>query len=166
MTGDAVQAGLNAWIKESERDDLTLNQDVASFLDLWKKKLDNRMHVLIISEILAFISQPRQEPILRELMEHCLYDYCYVQSYIFTNGKKAEEGANEVEKGFYIDNLNPLSDDFVKALKRFMGMNKEQYLAALRRILIQLNKILVFVDWAGQYEKYHNEDLAKGKAIA
>lgn len=115
---------------------------------------DKQMQILIVKEMIDFLIQPRQKPILKELVAMQLYTFCYFKS------------EDMFEQNFKLKNNNAPKDAahyyFKKSVEYLLTLRDKDVFQALHNFIFHMIiQNLLLIDWAGQYEKYENEDKLK-----
>jgi hypothetical protein len=127
--------------------------------------IDRIMHKAIMLEILAFLSQPRQMPILQSLIEMFLF-FCVEEGALRLAGIPGAQNGDAVAYDVLRSRKDSYTAYLLKSTTYLLRMDGKEFEILFKRFLYKMVAFLGFIDWAGQYEKYHNEDLAKGKATA
>lgn len=139
----------------------------AEFISGLTKHLDSSMHKAIVSEMLDFIFQPRQKPILRELIESNLWWWVtdqILEPMKLKSGDLYYRSRNALDGRIQCPAFGDVESLIIPKVRLLIGMDKEFFKELSMGISEEIYSRFCLVDWAGQYEKYHNEDLAKGKA--
>lgn len=158
--GDAI----NIWFHQSQDEFLTV-QTMKPLFGLWRSKLDRKMQEAITCEVLDFISQKRQTPILGALVEHSVYNFVASQAHLFMG---FESDITDDERIKYLNKLNPsleLSNEMVEGMvqaTQSLALPTEEVAEALFYFIRDdVVQSIVFTDWAGEFQRLENLELAR-----
>lgn len=138
-----------------------------TLIESWKSKVDYKMQEAITCEVLDFISQIRQKPILQTLVENALYNFIVVVG-----------AASEVErKDFrrFVWHFNRItyddSDGFfqknheniVAFTSHLSRMDNKTFESVFNGVRSDIVAAIVFTDWAGEFQRLENLELSRVK---
>jgi len=143
----------------------TKKKDFWVFAKTLGNSLDASIHSLIISEMLDFLCQPRQKPILSELIESSLW---WITIDRMLRGLDKDEYSSD--RAFLYRNicLNHASsrDAIISHVRQMFDMDKKELQKLFESVAKEILDKLIYVDWAGEYERMHNAELEKAKTAA
>lgn len=155
-----IDHAIDVWFEQSQEQDL-VPEPFRPLLTIWRQKLDRQMQKLIVAEMLDFLCQPRQTPILEELIEAGVYMLVLSRAVSLERAKSVDEVAR-IANLFHFGADEALERHLLLATRSLIGINEAEYAAAFIFIRDDVVQNLAFTDWAGEFDRL--ERLEKGKA--
>ena len=167
---EVCENGLYLFSKHIERfeDEFDRPASMEDLEDIGPTKLELAMHEKIVFECFEFLCQLRQFPILKTLIEVSLY---YAVSAQMTRLHQGEQDLLATIDGYYcpgavgsweLKQYNEYNyKDFVAAARSLIGLNRAEYQDLFICVALGVMRILAATDWAGEFERLHNQELMK-----
>jgi hypothetical protein len=120
------------------------------------------MQEAIACEVLDFVSQIRQNGILTALIENAVYNFLLVSAAALKDPNKLTRYFNKMAPNADLCDVNMVEDmiAFTTVLTR---MDKTQFEKMFVYIRDDVAQSIVFTDWAGEFQRLENLELARAK---
>jgi len=160
-TKSTLGNGIDQWIQNSQ-DEFLVHPTMAPMFEVWRSQLDRKMQEAIACEVLDFVSQIRQNGILTALIENAVYNFLLVSAAALKDPNKLTRYFNKMAPNADLCDVNMVEDmiAFTTVLTR---MDKTQFEKMFVYIRDDVAQSIVFTDWAGEFQRLENLELARAK---
>jgi uncharacterized Zn finger protein (UPF0148 family) len=164
-TKSTLGNGIDKWFEETQ-DSSFVPISMIPLFEVWRSQLDRKMQEAIACEVLDFVCQIRQNGILSALIENGIYNY------ILTSAAASKTGIKDTyELTKHFNKIAPdadLCDDaMIEAMLIFVSqlsrMNRNQFESCFHYVRDDVAQSIVFTDWAGEFQRLENLELARLK---
>ena len=165
-TKSTTGEGIDRWTKESQ-DEFLIHPSMKGLFELWRSQLDRKMQEAITCEVLDFICQVRQQPILQALIENGIYNYILSGAVSAKNAKDFDERIRYYNQITPNTNGSDLYDVLLEGMilhtKMIVNANKASFESLFYYVRDDVVKSIVFTDWAGEFQRLENLELSRIK---
>lgn len=166
LTKEDVGMLINHWFINSQ-DSSLLPSDMHPFFVKWRSQLDHKMQEAITCEVIDFISQIRQTPILSTLIENAVYNLALVAAG-YAKLKMSDASVDKLIN--HVRTITPakLCDkNMEKSMSVFLSelirFDAEQFKLCFQFVCKDVIQSIVFTDWAGEFQRLENLELSRSK---
>lgn len=164
-TKSTLGDGIDKWFEESQ-DEFLVVPTMKPLFEVWRSQLDRKMQEAIACEVLDFVSQVRQSPILSALVENAVYNF------ILCSAAALKAGIEDIsELTRYFNKISPEVDlcdesmiqNMIAFTTQLTRMHGGQFEACFNYVRDDVAQSIVFTDWAGEFQRLENKELARIK---
>ena len=165
-TKSTLGDGIERWANESQQE-MTIDPSMIPLFEVWRSQLDQKMQEAIACEVLDFVSQIRQTPILTALIENAVYNYILSGAVAAKYSKSVEDVTRFFNK-IIPDQSSAVDEQLIGYMldiiqHALLRMNKKQFEACFNYVRDDVAQSIVFTDWAGEFQRLENLKLARVK---
>lgn len=163
-TKSSLGDGIDRWFKESQ-DESLIDPSMAPLFELWRSQLDRKMQEAIICEVLDFVCQIRQTPILQSMVENAVYNFVLSQAVGIKFKPSVEEYTRVLNRITISADLidESVTENMLYITRVLSKMNRTQFEKCFYYVRDDVAQALVFTDWAGEFQRLENLELARVK---
>jgi hypothetical protein len=158
-TKDSLQPSIEKWIKLLKDDPQSIPASYREQFEQWSNVLDQRMQVLIVGQAIEYLVQKAQIPVLDQLVRCALYSWILAQA---SHEYYRLDRLQSSERSALFDRLSARAEEtdeegfnraMVLVCRSLIGMNENAFDVIFSFVREDILQMLVFVDWADQFEK-------------
>jgi hypothetical protein len=148
-TKETLDYGLGVWLGYSD-DPASVPAPMLPLLALWRNKPDRQIHVLNTCEVLDFLYQKMQRPILNQLLEHAAYNWIIFNA-LSLQGVADMDIYLRIAHKFV--NIESGKDWIIRSTRELTDFKINKWEAVYPYIYDDLVQSLSFINWAREFEK-------------
>jgi len=161
-TKSTLGQGIDRWFQESQ-DEYLVDPKMAPLFALWRSQLDRKMQEAIACEVLDFVSQIRQTPILQALIENAVYNFVLLNAVAIRLNTSLEDQTRLMNKITTSSDLldEQMVENMIQITQMLSKMSKHYFERCFYYIRDDVAQAIVFTDWAGEFQRLENQELAR-----
>jgi len=161
-TKSTLGHGIDRWVKDSQ-DEFLVVPAMKPLFELWRSQLDRKMQEAITCEVLDFISQVRQKPILQALVENGVYNF------VLCSSAALQARITDLSQlGRYFNKMSvdcdladeSMIENMIAFTTQLSRLNNDQFEACFNYVRDDVVQSIVFTDWAGEFQRLENLELS------